>query len=250
MNRYWCPNPTSCFTFFYFHPYKSVNICPYLSHPYINFKYLSVSRIFNMLSIIVEYHFFIGSTHKPVITSNLWAPLVRNGKKNILIDAHCKTIVRNSWYLSQMSDSFEVPSGCCRKPQEVYHPLHNLSKRNLSGEYPSPGQGFTPVLGVTTSWPFWGYSILTWLGVCYPDLAGVTPSSPGWEGGFTPSWPGQVGTSSQVRMGYAPGQDRIGYPLQRSLGAVAGALPERTVEVLWDGDGVPPGCGLTNKLKI
>ena len=112
MDRYWCPKPTSCFSFFYFCPHKSVNICPHLSNPCTYFKYLSVSHIINMLSIIVEYYFCVRSTHKPVITWTLWAPPVQKWKKNILIDGHVKTPAEFFDHCQNFYETFEVPAGC------------------------------------------------------------------------------------------------------------------------------------------
>ena len=112
VDRYWCPKPTSCFTFFYFRPNEAVNICPHLANPCTNFKCLSVIRIIDMLSIIVHYYFCVTAIHKPVITRSLAAPLIQNRKKNILIDSHCKTNVRKPGYLRQMPESLEPPSGC------------------------------------------------------------------------------------------------------------------------------------------
>ena len=51
-------------------------ICLYLCHPYINFKYLFVGWIFNMLSIIVKYYFCVGFTHKSVTSPNLSSNLL------------------------------------------------------------------------------------------------------------------------------------------------------------------------------
>ena len=81
VDRYWCPKPTSCFTFFYFRPYEAVNICPHLANPYTYFKCLSVILIINMLSIIVHYYFWVQATHKPVITRSLTAPPIQKRKK-------------------------------------------------------------------------------------------------------------------------------------------------------------------------
>ena len=90
----------------------------------------------------------------------------------------------------------------------------------------------------------------------YPSLArGGTPSLAGGTPYRGNPWPG------------------LEYPLERDLGPVTGVLPGKDmgpVEVLWDGDGVPlertwdqiimerrwgtptppPGCELTNKLKL
>ena len=62
IDRYMFLKHTSCFTFFYFCPYKSVNI-------------------FNMLSKIVMYHFCVESTDKPVTSPISSAPPIQKHKK-------------------------------------------------------------------------------------------------------------------------------------------------------------------------
>ena len=59
-----------------------MDICPHLRNPCTNFKYLSISRIINMLSIIVEYYYCVRSVNEPVITRSFWAAPVHKRKKN------------------------------------------------------------------------------------------------------------------------------------------------------------------------
>ena len=104
-----------------------LNICQHLSNSCTNFSYLSVNHIINMLSIIVEYYFCVRSTHKPVITWSISAPPVHKSKK-ILIDSHWKTNVRKAWYMSQISKSFEVPSGSLCALTTVSHQTGRLKE--------------------------------------------------------------------------------------------------------------------------
>ena len=86
-------------------------------HTQISNIYLSVASLI-CLSIIVEYHFCIGSTHKPVITWYLWVPPVHKWKNNFsYIDAHCKTLVRKPWYFSETLQNFW--SFCSVKMSEI-----------------------------------------------------------------------------------------------------------------------------------
>ena len=131
---------------------------------------------------------------------------------NVLVICALKTIVTRK--------------SSCGKPQEAYHPRHNLSQHNLSeGGVPHPWPGSTPswgtqhpdlARGVPHPWlrglpPLWGTPILTWLenpifsqGVpgipSHPDLGPVTG---------VPSQKGH-GTSGSI-MGW-----RWGPPLERT----------------------------------
>ena len=118
---------------------------------------------------------------------------------------------------SKSTDIVKTRQSSYGKPQEAYRPRRNLSKHNLSwglphpvltrGSTPScPGQGVPhpgPGEGSTPSCPYWGYPILFWSGIPNPVPAGYPRVPP----------------------------SRLGYPQKG----------HRTMEVLWDGDGEPPG---------
>ena len=119
------------------------------------------------------------------------------------------------------------------------------------GEYPSPGQGrgvAHPVLARSTPYlPGWWvqhpvmarrYPTMTWLGE-YPILTQLGVPIMTWLGS-APSW----GTPPHLGLRYPPGKgsstSHWGTP-RKDTGPV---------EVLGNGYGVPPRCGLTNKLKM
>ena len=120
----------------------------------------------------------------------------------------------------------------CGKPQEAYCQHHNLSKHNLSWKGdPIPARGL--------SIPGWG--------VPHPDLARGVPLSCG----TTPSWPGRgypiPGWGCTPVIGYPLSWPSWGYPIMGypypDYGPVTGVYSRKDlgpVEVLCNGDGVPP----------
>ena len=109
------------------------------------------------------------------------------------------------------------------------------------------GRSITVLTGGYSS-PGWGYSI-----------PGQGYSSPG--PGVPQSWPGDtpvqwkdLGPVTGVPTGRDLGPVTGVPPLGRDRGPLTGVPQEGTwdqwLEVLWDGDVVPPGCELTKELKL
>ena len=135
------------------------------------------------------------------------------------------------------------------EPPMLYHvqaspvPVSTPSCPGWEGEVPHPGQGIShPILaGSILSCLGWGgYPILSWP-KGYPILSRL--EYPTWDWG-TPK--GDMGPVTRV-------------PSRKDMGPVevlwdgAGAPLERTWDqwkyYIWNGVGIPPSCGLTNKLK-
>ena len=118
--------------------------------------------------------------------------------------------------------------------------------------------GGTPSLDGGVGYPILGYPPLFWPGqeVPHPWAGGREYPILGYPHLGVPSPPSWPDPPPHPGMGHPPRRELgpvIGVPPGKDLGPVTGVPPRKDmgpVEVLWDGDGVPPGCELTNKLKL